>query len=109
VLPCVIKILVLIEKATANNSWPDVQNDLNWFVTHGKGKKMYLSQNGWPSVTSEGVQNNSVNAVANVQNEHDYWHLLDTKCNFFKGVTGGGVGWFWHVSIPKSRYLNAQF
>lgn len=29
-----------------------------------------LSKNGWPSVTSEGVQPNSPDAVADVQNEH---------------------------------------
>jgi hypothetical protein len=31
---------------------------------------MTVTQNGWPSVTSEGVQNNSIYAVADVQNEH---------------------------------------
>lgn len=29
-----------------------------------------ISQNGWPSVTSPGVQPNSPSAVADVQNEH---------------------------------------
>ncbi|KAF7312016.1 B-(1-6) glucan synthase [Mycena indigotica] len=54
----------------ANNSWPIVLTDLDWFVDNGEGKKIYLSENGWPSVTSSGVQPNSPSAVANVQNEH---------------------------------------
>jgi hypothetical protein len=72
-----------------NKAWPLVLQDLQFFIDNGKGKKMYfdeviavfssspwlrkaliLIQNGWPSVTSEGVQPNSPNAVANVQNEH---------------------------------------
>jgi hypothetical protein len=53
----------------ANNSWHDVVNDLDFFIDNGNGKKMYFDENGWPSVTSPGVQNNSVNAVANVENE----------------------------------------
>ncbi|KAF9020415.1 hypothetical protein BDZ89DRAFT_1072248 [Hymenopellis radicata] len=85
------------QASTANNSWPDVMNDLNWFLDHGEGKKIYLSENGWPSVTSEGVQPNSPDAVANVQNEADYYTLLDSKCSFFKTVQGGGVGWFAHI------------
>ncbi|KAF9033700.1 hypothetical protein BDZ89DRAFT_947653 [Hymenopellis radicata] len=85
------------QASTANNSWPDVMNDLNWFLDHGEGKKIYLSENGWPSVTSEGVQPNSPDAVANVQNEADYYALLDSKCSFFKTVQGGGVGWFAHI------------
>jgi hypothetical protein len=28
----------------ANNSWHDVSNDLDWFIDHGKGKKMYLDE-----------------------------------------------------------------
>jgi len=28
----------------ANNSWPLVLNDLDWFIDHGKGKKMYFDE-----------------------------------------------------------------
>jgi hypothetical protein len=28
----------------ANNSWHDVLNDLNWYIDHGKGKKMYFDE-----------------------------------------------------------------
>ncbi|KAF5342415.1 hypothetical protein D9611_001374 [Ephemerocybe angulata] len=101
----------------AKNSWPIVMTDLNWFLNNAGGKKIYLSQvrncrsnfpgitelttkffqNGWPSVTSSGVQPNSPNAVANVQNEQDYYDLLDSHCSDFKSMKGGGVGWFAHI------------
>jgi exo-beta-1,3-glucanase (GH17 family) len=83
--------------STAKQAWPLVQKDLNWFIQHGKGKKMYFDENGWPSVTSEGVQPNSDDAVANVQNESDYYQLLDDHCKDLKAVVGGGVGWFAHI------------
>jgi hypothetical protein len=87
---------------------------LDWFIDHGNGKKMYFDENGWPSVTSSGVQPNSPDAVANVQNEHvstpfpplgcttnlkaqDYYVLLDKHCSDLKTTVGGGVGWFAHI------------
>jgi hypothetical protein len=73
---------------TGSAAWPLVEIDLNWFIAHGNGKKIYLdevclkwsyrltlslmrptSQNGWPSVTSPGVQPNSVLAQPSVANE----------------------------------------
>ncbi|KAF8345942.1 glycoside hydrolase superfamily [Amanita rubescens] len=89
--------------STANESWPLVLDDLQWFIDHGKGKKMYFDENGWPSVTSPGVQPNSPNAVANVQNENDYFVLLDENCEFLKQVIGGGVGWFAHIYSDKQE------
>ncbi|KAF8893983.1 glycoside hydrolase superfamily [Infundibulicybe gibba] len=85
------------QASIANNSWPLVLNDLQWFIDHGNGKKMYFDENGWPSVTSEGVQPNSPDAVADIQNEHDYYTLLDSHCTDLKAVVGGGVGWFAHI------------
>ncbi|KAK0433038.1 glycoside hydrolase superfamily [Armillaria borealis] len=85
------------QASTASASWPIVLADLDWFVENGQGKKIYLTENGWPSVTSEGVQPNSPNAVADIQNESDYYKLLDSKCAYFKTVPGGGVGWFAHI------------
>ncbi|KAK0471557.1 glycoside hydrolase superfamily [Armillaria novae-zelandiae] len=83
--------------STASKSWPIVLNDLDWFIGNGEGKKIYLTENGWPSVTSEGVMPNSPNAVADIQNESDYYKLLDSQCSYFKKVPGGGVGWFAHI------------
>ncbi|KAF5393590.1 hypothetical protein D9757_000008 [Collybiopsis confluens] len=85
------------EASTANNSWPLVLEDLDWFVNNANGKKIYLSENGWPSTTYPGVEPNSPNAVADVQNEQDYYNLLDSQCSYFKNVRGGGVGWFAHL------------
>ncbi|KZT27959.1 glycoside hydrolase family 17 protein [Neolentinus lepideus HHB14362 ss-1] len=83
--------------STAKNAWPLVLNDLDWFIEHGNGKKMYFDENGWPSVTSPSVQPNSPYAVADVQNEHDYFVLLDQHCEDLKKVEGGGIGWFAHI------------
>ncbi|KAK0222738.1 glycoside hydrolase superfamily [Armillaria nabsnona] len=85
------------QASTASASWPIILNDMNWFIENGEGKKIYLTENGWPSVTSEGVQPNSPKAVADIQNESDYYQLLDSKCTYFKTVPGGGVGWFAHI------------
>ncbi|KXN85317.1 hypothetical protein AN958_11417 [Leucoagaricus sp. SymC.cos] len=85
------------EASTAKKAWPIVLKDLQYFIDHGKGKKMYFDENGWPSVTSEGVQPNSPDAVADVPNERDYYKLLDSHCTDLKEVVGGGVGWFAHI------------
>ncbi|KAJ4480210.1 glycoside hydrolase superfamily [Lentinula aciculospora] len=79
------------QASIANDSWPLVLADLDW------RKKIYLSENGWPSTNYSGVEPNSPYAMANVQNEHDYYTLLDSKCIYFKTVPGGGVGWFAHI------------
>ena len=78
--------MISAQLLTGDKAWPLVLDDLDWFINNGKGKKMYFDeacfiprsvsvfpkspQNGWPSVTSEGVQPNSPNAVADVSNEH---------------------------------------
>jgi len=31
----------------ANESWPLVLDDLQWFIDHGKGKKMYFDEVGF--------------------------------------------------------------
>jgi len=83
--------------STANQSWPLVLTDLDWFIEHGDGKKMYFDENGWPSVTSPSVQPNSPLAVADIPNEEAYYILLDQHCDDLKQVVGGGVGWFAHI------------
>ncbi|TFK54074.1 hypothetical protein OE88DRAFT_1624393 [Heliocybe sulcata] len=83
---------------TANNAWPLVLTDLDWFVEHGDGKKMYFDENGWlSSATLPSQQPTSPYAVANVQNEYDYYVLLDEHCEYLKAVEGGGIGWFAHI------------
>ncbi|KAK0212163.1 glycoside hydrolase superfamily [Desarmillaria ectypa] len=85
------------QASTAIASWPIVLTDMNWFIANGEGIKIYLTENGWPSVTYQGVQPNSPNAVADIQNESDYYKLLYLKCSYFKTVPGGGAGWFAHI------------
>ncbi|KAI0756089.1 hypothetical protein C8Q80DRAFT_7334 [Daedaleopsis nitida] len=76
------------DASTADQAWPLVQRDLQWFIDHGNGKKMYFDENGWPSVTSESVQPNSPDAVADIPNEHEYYVLLDEHCKDLKSVVG---------------------
>ncbi|KAI0297167.1 glycoside hydrolase superfamily [Russula brevipes] len=83
--------------STGDQAWPLVLNDLNWFINHGNGKKMYFDENGWPSVISQGVQPNSPRAVASISSEQAYYNLLDQHCADLKKVVGGGVGWFSHI------------
>ncbi|KAI9509735.1 glycoside hydrolase superfamily [Russula earlei] len=83
--------------STGDRAWPLVLNDLNWFIEHGRGKKMYFDENGWPSVTSDSVQPNNPYAVASISSERAYYDLLDQHCVDLKNVVGGGVGWFAHI------------
>ncbi|KAJ7162901.1 glycoside hydrolase superfamily [Mycena filopes] len=83
--------------STASKAWPLVSSDINWLIKNGGGKKIYLTENGWPSASSDDVKANSPSAVADVQNEQDYYSLLDAHCEYFKTVKGGGLGWFWHI------------
>ncbi|KAF9230883.1 glycoside hydrolase family 17 protein [Melanogaster broomeanus] len=94
-----IHMLPFFSTLATNGSaaWPLVQTDLNWFIQHGGGKKMYFDENGWPSVTSPGVQPNSPNAVASVSSEQQYYQMLDSHCTDLKNITNGGVGWFAHI------------
>ncbi|CAL1707914.1 unnamed protein product [Somion occarium] len=85
------------QASTGAASWPLVQKDLQWFVSRGKGKKMYLDENGWPSVTYDGVKPNSPKAVADIPNEQAFYGVLDEHCTNLKAVIGGGVGWFAHI------------
>ncbi|KAF8135784.1 glycoside hydrolase family 17 protein [Boletus edulis] len=82
---------------TGAEAWPLVENDMNWFIQNGNGKKMYFDENGWPSVTSSGVQPNSFLADASVNSEQQYYELLDSHCTDLKNAPGGGIGWFAHV------------
>lgn len=78
-------------------AWPLVETDMNWFIEHGNGKKMYFDENGWPAVTSPGVQPNSILAQASVANEEGYFSMLDSHCEDLKLGPQGGIGWFAHI------------
>ncbi|KAI6030059.1 glycoside hydrolase superfamily [Pisolithus marmoratus] len=78
-------------------AWPIIQQDMNWFIQNGKGKKIYFDENGWPSSTSSSVQPNSPNAVASVSSEQGYYQMLDSQCETLKKGPRGGIGWFAHI------------
>lgn len=54
---------------TGDQAWPLVLTDLNYFIDHGLGKKIILTENGWPSEHYPGVEPNSPNAVSSVASE----------------------------------------
>ncbi|KZP34346.1 glycoside hydrolase family 17 protein [Athelia psychrophila] len=83
--------------STSAAAWPLVLADLNFFVTNGGKKKMYMDENGWPNISYTGVEPNSPNAVANTANEKGYFGLLDQHCSDLKAYAQGGIGWFAHI------------
>lgn len=85
------------QASTAQNSWPILKKDQDWLTARMGGKKMYWSQNGWPSTSYPGVEPNSPAAIADVANEKAYYQLLESRCTDFKYLGKGGVGWFWHI------------
>ncbi|KAI6100772.1 glycoside hydrolase family 17 protein [Pisolithus croceorrhizus] len=85
------------EATTGSAAWPLVQQDMDWFIQNGNGKKMYFDENGWPSSTSSSVQANSPNAVASVSSEEEYFQMLDSQCETLKEGPCGGIGWFAHI------------
>ncbi|KAI9509712.1 glycoside hydrolase superfamily [Russula earlei] len=86
------------DATTGQNAWPDVLNDLRYFMANGGGKKIYFDENGWPSAAHFGnIYPQSPTAVTSVSNEQAYFQLLDAHCQDLKAVPGGGVGWFLHI------------
>ena len=82
---------------TAEESWPFIENDLKWIIARVKGKKVILSENGWPQVAPGSIGPAPPHAVASLQQMEAYFNLLDFVCSGLKGYPGGGVGWFAHV------------
>lgn len=107
---------------SANQSWPLVLNDLDWFIAHGNGKKMYFDevcgtclrplywhltiqyQNGWPSVTSPSVQPNSPLAVSDVANEQVYTLSIFPRSLQLSDSTSKGIFCFTRptLRIPQA-------
>ena len=82
---------------TASDSWGFIQNDLDWITTRVNGKKIILSENGWPAMESGSTVSSSPTAVADLQQSQDYFDLLDSNCQQLKSNPGGGVAWFAHL------------
>jgi len=97
---CICYLFFSADASIANKSWPLVLQDINWFRANDQKRKIYLDENGWPSGTSQGIEPSTPSAVANIQNEHDYFILLEEKCPYFKKASGGlGIGWFAHLYV----------
>ncbi|TFK71586.1 glycoside hydrolase family 17 protein [Pluteus cervinus] len=84
------------DATTGDNAWPIIDPDIQWLQTTAGDKKIYLSENGWPSTSYEGVQATSGAAVADVSSEAAYFNLLDSKCEYFKSFPHG-IAWFAHL------------
>lgn len=87
------------DAATGDKAWHNDANDMNYFLKNAPNKKIYWSENGWPSThdCNAGVCPNSPNAVSSVASEKAYYDLLDSKCTTMKSYPLGGVGWFAHI------------
>jgi len=83
--------------STGAAAWPFVESDMNFFVKNGKGKKIIFTENGWPSQETSSLKPNSPKAHGTISNEEGYFSMLDSHCEDFKAVKGGGVGWFAHM------------
>lgn len=81
-----------------SDAWHDVSGDISWFMSQSpaKGKKIIMTENGWPSEPSQGVQPNSRTATTDIGQEKAYFDLLDSQCSYFKN-TNGGIAWFAHI------------
>ncbi|KZW03381.1 hypothetical protein EXIGLDRAFT_725821 [Exidia glandulosa HHB12029] len=79
-------------------AWPDIQTDLTWLLnqTSSSPKKLFLTQTGWPS-TTEVWKPNSAKADPSIGSEQSYYELLESKCEYFKSLPMGGLGWFAHI------------
>lgn len=79
------------------SAWADVQPDLDWLLNQtASAKKLFLTQTGWPA-TTEVWKPNSKTADASLASEQAYYALLESKCEYFKTLPQGGLGWFAHI------------
>ncbi|KAN0060113.1 hypothetical protein ACQY0O_008087 [Thecaphora frezii] len=81
---------------TGDKAFPLVERDYQYFSERNGGKKVYMTQTGWPSNDSV-WKANSKDAVASVKQEKAYFDMLDEKCEWMKSLNYGGVGWFAHI------------
>jgi len=84
------------DATTGDKAWHNVQSDLSTYTSNAPGKKIYLTQTGWPSNTDVWPAN-TPSAVASVSSEKAYFDLLDSMCSTFKALPQGGGGWFAHI------------
>ncbi|KNE97642.1 hypothetical protein PSTG_09048 [Puccinia striiformis f. sp. tritici PST-78] len=78
---------------TADNAQISIRRDVRYGLEHGRGKKVVITQTGWPSNTDV-WKANSPNAIASIEQETLYFQMLDRQCRFFKT---NRISWFSHV------------
>ena len=72
-----------------------MQSDLKWFSQQSNGKKITLTETGWPRNTAE-WKSASKAAVASTSSAEGWMNVLNDHCSDMKSIAGkGGVGWFW--------------
>ncbi|MBW0523056.1 hypothetical protein O181_062771 [Austropuccinia psidii MF-1] len=81
------------DATTADNASPIVKRDVEYGLQYGKGKKVVLTQTGWPS-NADVWKPNSPKAVATIQQESAYFEMLDSLCDYFKSKK---ISWFSHI------------
>lgn len=81
---------------TSDKSWRFVNFCMSYGKLHGRGKKVLLTQTGWPSNKDEA---NVPQAVTDLEQEARYFALLDGHCPDMKAQS---VGWFSHIYAEDS-------
>ncbi|KAA1114415.1 hypothetical protein PGT21_008056 [Puccinia graminis f. sp. tritici] len=78
---------------TADHAQVAIRNDVEYGLKHGRGKKVVITQTGWPSNTKS-WKANSPDAIADIAQEKRYFEVLDEHCDFFKAKR---ISWFAHI------------
>lgn len=78
---------------TADRAQVTIRRDVKYGLDHGTGKKVVITQTGWPSNTDV-WKANSPKAVSNIAQETLYFEILDKQCTYFKHRR---ISWFSHI------------
>ncbi|KNZ45446.1 uncharacterized protein VP01_80g3 [Puccinia sorghi] len=80
---------------TADRASVSIERDVKYGMNHGRGKKVVITQTGWPSNTDVWKSE----AVASLEQETLYFEMLDQHCGFFKKHR---ISWFSHSKSSTS-------
>lgn len=99
--------------STAAASFQQIQDGINYLKQYGLGKKIIISQTGWPTNTDV-WKPNSAKVVASVEEQQSYFRTIDDNaCGALLNAPKGGVAWFSHIytdySLPGWGQLTSSF